>query len=288
MKGENKLSQPHHQYELFPGIVLGGDSPVLIAGPCAVESYETTLMIAARLKEITKELGIPFVFKASYDKANRTSHTSFRSIGFNAALEVLARVRQEVVVPVLTDIHEVAQIEPVAKVVDILQIPAFLCRQTDLLQAAGSTSLPVNIKRGQFMAPEDMGYAVAKVQSADNSRVFVTERGFTFGYHNLVVDMRAFPIMRRFAPVIFDVTHSVQMPGGAGGASGGQREFAPYLARAAAAAGVDGFFIETHPDPEHALSDGPNMIPLEQMRAFLEPVIAHWHIAHAARVSHEQ
>lgn len=267
--------------------MLGGDFPVLIAGPCAVESYETTLTVASQMKEVTHELGIPFIFKASYDKANRTSHTSFRSIGFDAALEVLAAIKREVGVPILTDVHEVDQIEPVAQVVDVLQIPAFLCRQTDLLQAAGRTGLPVNIKRGQFIAPEDMGYAVAKAQSAANDKVFVTERGFTFGYHNLVVDMRAFPIMRRFAPVIFDVTHSVQMPGGAGGASSGQREFAPYLARAAAAAGVDGFFIETHPDPEHALSDGPNMIPLEQVRVFLEPVIAHWHIAHKVRVSHE-
>lgn len=288
MKGENELNQPPYQFELFPGVVLGGDLPVLIAGPCAVESYETTFTVASQLKEITHELGIPFVFKASYDKANRTSHTSFRSLGFDAALEILAAVKRETDVPVLTDVHEVIQIKPVAQVVDVLQIPAFLCRQTDLLQAAGNTGLPVNIKRGQFMAPEDMEYAVAKVQSAKNDKVFVTERGFTFGYHNLVVDMRAFPIMRRFAPVIFDVTHSVQMPGGAGGASGGQREFAPYLARAAAAAGVDGFFIETHPDPEHALSDGPNMIPLEQMRAFLEPVIAHWQIAHEAIVTHEQ
>lgn len=287
MKGENKLGQPPHQFELFPGVMLGGDFPVLIAGPCAVESYETTLTVASQMKEVTHELGIPFIFKASYDKANRTSHTSFRSIGFDAALEVLAAIKREVGVPILTDVHEVDQIEPVAQVVDVLQIPAFLCRQTDLLQAAGRTGLPVNIKRGQFIAPEDMGYAVAKAQSAANDKVFVTERGFTFGYHNLVVDMRAFPIMRRFAPVIFDVTHSVQMPGGAGGASSGQREFAPYLARAAAAAGVDGFFIETHPDPEHALSDGPNMIPLEQVRVFLEPVIAHWHIAHKVRVSHE-
>ncbi len=262
--------------DLAPGVTLGGDQPVLIAGPCAVESYEITRQTAESLKVIAAELGIPFIFKASFDKANRTSHTSFRSIGFEEALAVLDTVRKEVGLAVLTDVHETTQVERVADVVDILQIPAFLCRQTDLLQAAGETGLPVNIKRGQFMAPEDMAYAVDKVRAVGNERVFVTERGFTFGYHNLVVDMRAFPIMRRFVPVVFDVTHSVQMPGGAGGSSSGQRAFAPYLARAAAAAGVDGFFVETHPAPQFALSDGPNMIPLDDLGEFLAELLAVW------------
>ncbi len=262
--------------ELSSGVVLGQEKPVVIAGPCVVESWETTRLIAERLKTLTTSMNIPFIFKASYDKANRTAHTSFRSIGFEAALEVLSRVRQEIGVPVLTDVHEVVQIGAVAQVVDVLQIPAFLCRQTDLLQAAGRTGLPVNIKRGQFMAPEDMGYAVAKVQAVGNNRVFLTERGTSFGYHNLVVDMRALPIMQRYAPVVFDVTHSIQMPGGQGGKSGGQREFAPVLARAAAAAGVDGFFVETHPDPAQALSDGPNMIPLEEMPALLRALQTIW------------
>jgi 2-dehydro-3-deoxyphosphooctonate aldolase (KDO 8-P synthase) len=270
------VSDPIQVVELAPGVVLGGDQPVLIAGPCAVESRAMTLDIAARLKAITAELGLPFVFKASYDKANRTSHTSFRSIGFEASLDILRAVKTQVGVPVLTDVHETTQVEPVAAVVDVLQIPAFLCRQTDLLQAAGRSSLPVNIKRGQFMAPGGMEHAVAKVRAVGNDRVCLTERGYTFGYNNLVVDMRAFPLMRRFAPVIFDVTHSVQMPGGQGDASGGQREFAPYLARAAAGAGVDGFFVETHPDPAQALSDGPNMIPLDEMPAFLAMLLAVW------------
>jgi 2-dehydro-3-deoxyphosphooctonate aldolase (KDO 8-P synthase) len=191
-------------------------------------------------------------------------------------LEILAQVRSEVGVPVLTDIHEPDQVGPVAEVVDVLQIPAFLCRQTDLIQEAARSGLPVNLKKGQFMAPEDMAYAVEKAQAVGNKRVFVTERGTTFGYHNLVVDMRNLPIMRRFTPVVFDATHSVQTPGGAGGVSGGQREFAPYLARAAAAVGVDGFFIETHPNPEAAMSDGPNMIPLGAMPALLDSLIIIW------------
>lgn len=265
-----------HTVEIAPGITFGGDSFVLIAGPCAIESYETTVRTATQLREITERLAIPFVFKASYDKANRTSHRSFRSIGFEPALDVLRRVRAEVGAPILTDIHEVAQVGPVAEVADIVQIPAFLCRQTDLLQAAGASGAVVNIKRGQFMAPEDMQYAVEKVTATDNRRVFLTERGSSFGYHNLVVDMRSLPIMRQFAPVVFDVTHSVQMPGGAGGRSAGQSEFAPFLARGAAAVGVDGFFIETHPDPEQAFSDGPNMIALDAMPALLESLLHVW------------
>ena len=246
---QNKLDSPIQRVEIAPGITLGGAAPVLIAGPCVIENQDLPLEIASKLKAITGELGIPFVFKASYDKANRTSDTSFRSIGFEAALDVLRNVRDQIGVPVLTDVHEVYQVEPVAEVVDVLQIPAFLCRQTDLLQAAGRTGKTVNVKRGQFMAPEDMHYAVKKVTNTGNQRVFLTERGVSFGYHNLVVDMRALPVMRQFAPVVFDITHSVQQPGGMNGKSGGNREFAPYLARAAAGAGVDGFFIETHPDP---------------------------------------
>ncbi len=262
--------------ELSAGVLLGGSQMVLIAGPCAVESLDVCLQTALELRRIAAELRLGFVFKASFDKANRTAGASFRSIGFDAALEVLARVRAEAAVPVLTDVHETWQVEPVASVVDVLQIPAFLCRQTDLLLAAGKSGKPVNIKRGQFMAPEDMGYAVAKVWDSGNRRAFLTERGASFGYHNLVVDMRALPLMRRFTPVVFDVTHSVQTPGGLGGASGGQRQFAPYLARAAAAAGVDGFFIETHPNPQQALSDGPNMIPLGEMPQFLAELHAVW------------
>lgn len=259
-----------------PDVVLGAERPVLIAGPCALEAPELAWQIAQQLREITTRLALPFIFKASFDKANRTSHRSFRSIGFGAALTVLGDIRNTLGVPVLTDIHEVWQVEPVAAVVDVLQIPAFLCRQTDLLQAAGRSGRVVNIKRGQFMAPEDMAYAVEKVAATGNQQIFLTERGSSFGYHNLVVDMRALPTMRRFAPVVFDATHSVQMPGGAGGSSAGQREFVPYLARAAAAVGVDGFFIETHPDPAQALSDGPNMVPLDELEALLVSLLSIW------------
>ncbi len=262
--------------QLAPGVILGGDLPVLIAGPCAIESEEIALHAAFVLRDLARELGIPYVYKSSYDKANRTSGTTFRSIGFDAALQILARVREEAGVPVLTDVHETIQVEQVARIADVLQIPAFLCRQTDLIRAAARSGRAVNIKKGQFMAPEDMAYAVDKVHQAGNRRAFLTERGSSFGYHNLVVDMRSLPIMRRFAPVVFDVTHSVQMPGGAGGSSGGQREYGPVLARAAAAVGVDGFFIETHPDPAHALSDGPNMIPLAQMPALLRSILDIW------------
>lgn len=262
--------------EIVPGLTLGGDELLLIAGPCAIESLEICLQTADALKTLTERLGIGYVFKSSFDKANRTSEHSFRSIGLDESLEILAKVRSNVGVPILTDIHESAQVNSIAPVVDVLQIPAFLCRQTDLLLAAGNSGRAVNIKKGQFMAPEDMGYAVEKIRATANARVFLTERGSTFGYHNLVVDMRSLPIMRQFTPVVFDVTHSVQMPGGLSGSSGGQREFAPYLARAAAAVGVDGFFIETHPDPMTALSDGPNMIPLAQMEAFLSMLLVIW------------
>ncbi|GIK10633.1 MAG TPA: 3-deoxy-8-phosphooctulonate synthase [Anaerolineales bacterium] len=261
--------------EIVPGITIGGDKMLLIAGPCAIEALDICLRVAESLSALSQKLGIGYVFKASFDKANRTSGQSFRSIGFDEALEILAKVHTQVGVPILTDVHESNQVKAVADVADVLQIPAFLCRQTDLLTAAGVSGRAVNIKKGQFMAPEDMQYAVEKAQGV-HKKVFLTERGSTFGYHNLVVDMRSLPIMRQFAPVVFDVTHSVQMPGGMGGSSGGQREFAPYLARAAAAAGVDGFFIETHPQPDKALSDGPNMIPLADMEMFLIMLLDIW------------
>ncbi|PZV84435.1 2-dehydro-3-deoxyphosphooctonate aldolase (KDO 8-P synthase) [Algoriphagus aquaeductus] len=257
-------------------IVLGGDKPVLFAGPCAVESYDICLEIGTKVKEWAEANGFSYVFKASFDKANRTSSGSFRSIGMDKSLEVLQRVGEALDIPLVTDIHESYQAAEVAKVVDVLQIPAFLCRQTDLLLAAGETGKAVKIKRGQFMAPEDMQYAVKKVRSTGNENVCLTERGFSLGYHNLVVDMRGLPIMRQFAPVVFDITHSVQQPGGQGGSSGGQREFAPILARAAAATGIDGFFIETHPEPAKALSDGPNLIPLHRMGDFLSMLKEAW------------
>lgn len=262
--------------KLAENIEVGTDKLVLLSGPCAVESYDICYEVASTVKEICQRLDIQYVFKASFDKANRTSSGSFRGIGVDKALETLQRIGQELQLPLITDVHESVQIKEVAEVVDILQIPAFLCRQTDLLLAAGETGKGVNIKRGQFMAPEDMQYAIQKIKETGNENACLTERGVSFGYHNLVVDMRALPTMRQYAPVIFDVTHSVQQPGGAGGSSGGQREFAPYLARAAAAAGVDGFFIETHPMPEKALSDGPNMVPLHQMESFLKMLKDVW------------
>jgi len=257
-------------------IVVGENKPVLFAGPCAVESYDICIQIGSTVKDLAARFGFNYVFKASFDKANRTSSGSFRSIGMDKSLEVLQRVGKELGVPLVTDIHESHQAQEVAEVVDVLQIPAFLCRQTNLLLAAGNTGKAVKVKRGQFMAPEDMAYAVNKVKSTGNPNVCLTERGFSLGYHNLVVDMRGLPIMRQFSPVIFDITHSVQQPGGQGGSSGGQREFAPFLARAAAATGVDGFFIETHPEPAKALSDGPNLIPLHQMEGFLEMLKESW------------
>lgn len=259
-------------------IVLGTGKPVLFAGPCAVESFDICIEIGSKVKEISDRLGFSYVFKASFDKANRTSSSSFRSIGMDKSLDVLQRVGKELQVPLVTDIHESYQAAEVAAVVDVLQIPAFLCRQTDLLLAAGETGKAVKIKRGQFMAPEDMQHAVSKVRSTGNENVCLTERGFSLGYHNLVVDMRGLPIMRQFAPVVFDITHSVQQPGGMAGSSGGQREFAPFLARAAAATGIDGFFIETHPEPAKALSDGPNLIPLDKMDGFLTMLLESWEL----------
>lgn len=259
-------------------LILGGNKPVLFSGPCAVESLDICLEIGSKVKKYAQNHGFEYVFKASFDKANRTSGNSFRGIGFDQSLKVLEEVGKQLEVPLLTDVHESYQVESVASVVDVIQIPAFLCRQTDLLLAAGNSGKAVKIKRGQFMAPEDMQFAVDKIRSTGNQNVCLTERGFALGYHNLVVDIRALPIMRQFAPVVFDVTHSVQQPGANQGSSGGLRQMAPYLARAAGAAGVDGFFIETHPEPSKALSDGPNMVPLSQMEAFLGMIREAWEI----------
>ena len=247
---------------------------ILIAGPCVIESEALCLKIGAALQKTCRKLGITYVFKSSYDKANRTSGQSFRGPGTEAGLRTLARVRAKLGVPVLTDVHTEAQAEAAGKVVDILQIPAFLCRQTDLINAAVATGKIVNLKKGQFLSPQEMGQVVKKAATAGGIQFLLTERGTTFGYHNLVADMRAIPILKRFGfPVIFDATHSVQLPGGGGDKSGGQREFAPVLARCALAAGADGLFIETHPDPDHAQSDGPNMIPLAEMPALLKSLL---------------
>lgn len=255
---------------------IGGDRMVLFAGPCAAESYDICMETGSEVKRVCADLGIDYVFKSSFDKANRTSVGSYRGPSLEGGLGILSRIRNDLGVPVVTDVHESGQCAEVAEVADVLQIPAFLCRQTDLLKAAARTGRAVKIKKGQFMAPEDMKYAVDKVRGEGNEQVLLTERGVSFGYHTLVVDMRSLPVMRQYTPVVFDVTHSVQQPGGMGGSSGGQREFAPFLARAAAAAGVDGFFIETHPDPSKALSDGPNMIPLKDMAAFLTMIKRFW------------
>ena len=244
---------------------------ILIAGPCVVESEKLCLTVGSHLKKVCDEMDIFYVFKASFDKANRTSAGSFRGPGAEAGLKILGKVRAELGLPVLTDVHTEAQAQAAAAKVDILQIPAFLCRQTDLIAAAVRTGKIVNLKKGQFLSPKEMGQVVDKAKSAGGRKLLVTERGTTFGYNNLVADMRAIPIMREFGfPVIFDATHSVQLPGGGGDKSGGQREFAPVLARCALAAGADGVFIETHPTPDKALSDGPNMIPLKEMRILLK------------------
>jgi 2-dehydro-3-deoxyphosphooctonate aldolase (KDO 8-P synthase) len=263
-------------------IELGGKKMVLFAGPCAAESFDICMETGTAVKQICAELGISYVFKSSFDKANRTSSGSYRGPSIDSGLDILRRVKKELGVPIVTDVHESSQCAEVAEVVDVLQIPAFLCRQTDLLVAAGRTGKPVKVKKGQFMAPEDMKFAVEKVRGENNNRVFLTERGTSFGYHNLVVDYRSLPIMRQYTPVVFDVTHSVQRPGGLGGKSGGDRQYAGLLAKAAAAAGVDGFFIETHPTPETALSDGPNMIPLKEMRSFLISIKAIWDLTSKA------
>ncbi len=255
---------------------VGGERPFfLIAGPCVIESEELVMEVAGTLRGITRELGIPFIFKASYDKANRTSGDSFRGPGIDKGLAILERVRREFGVPVLTDVHEDTPLAEVASVVDVLQTPAFLCRQTNFIAAVASQGRPVNIKKGQFLAPWDMQHVVAKARAVGNDAIMVCERGASFGYNYLVSDMRALVVMRETgAPVVFDATHSVQMPGGEGGRSGGQREFVPALARAAAAVGVAGIFMETHPNPAQALSDGPNAWPLERMRELLETLCA--------------
>jgi 2-dehydro-3-deoxyphosphooctonate aldolase (KDO 8-P synthase) len=262
--------------KITDSIELGGDRMVLFAGPCAAESFDICMETGTHVKALCAEFGISYIFKSSFDKANRTSSGSYRGPSKDSGLEILRRVKKELDVPIVTDVHESSQCAEVASVVDVLQIPAFLCRQTDLLVAAARTGKAVKIKKGQFMAPEDMKFAVEKVRGEGNQRVFLTERGSTFGYHNLVVDYRSLPIMRQYTPVVFDVTHSVQRPGGLGGKSGGDRQYAGALARAAAAVGVDGFFIETHPKPEVALSDGPNMIPLPEMREFLSRIVTIW------------
>jgi 2-dehydro-3-deoxyphosphooctonate aldolase (KDO 8-P synthase) len=245
---------------------LGGGDLVMIAGPCVIESEALTLEVARELKEYARELSLPLVFKASYDKANRTSLSSYRGPGREKGLEILGRVKAEVGLPVLSDVHQVSEVAPAAAVLDVLQIPAFLCRQTDLIAAAAGTGKVVNIKKGQFLAPWDMGPVLEKARSAGNDKIFLTERGASFGYNNLVVDFRSLPILRGLGcPVILDVTHSVQLPGGKGTSSGGQREFIPALARAGVAVGVDGLFMEVHPDPDRALCDGPNSLPLKEV-----------------------
>lgn len=260
------------------GATVGPNHPLfVIAGPDVIESADHALRHARRLKDITQKLGVPFAFKCSYDKANRTSITSFRGPGMVEGLKVLARVKREVQVPILTDVHDLSQVSAVAEVADIIQVPAFLCRQTDLVVAVAKTGRGVNIKKGQFVAPKDIAHQARKAFDSGNPNVLVTERGATFGYNNLVVDMRSFPIMAQNGyPTILDATHSVQLPGGAGGKSGGQREFVPPLAKAALAAGADGLFLETHPDPANAISDGPNMIPLKDLPDLLADCLAVW------------
>ena len=264
------------------GFNVGLDQPFfLIAGPCVVEGEQLQMDVAGQLKEITRALGIPFIFKSSYDKANRSSGKTFRGPGMARGLEILAKVKRELGVPLLTDVHSEEQIADVAAVVDVLQTPAFLCRQTDFIHAAASAGRPVNIKKGQFLSPHDMKNVIDKARAAaldkglSVDRFMACERGASFGYNNLVSDMRSLAIMRETnAPVVFDATHSVQLPGGQGTSSGGQREFVPVLARAAIAVGVAGVFMETHPDPANALSDGPNAVPLKHMRALLEQLVA--------------
>ena len=245
---------------------VGGGGLVMIAGPCVMESAAATLEIARALKGYAVQLSLPLIFKASYDKANRTSVTSFRGPGLEAGLEILARVKAEVGLPVLSDVHQVSEVAPAARVLDVLQIPAFLCRQTDLVVAAAATGKVVNIKKGQFLAPWDLAPVVAKARSTGNDQILLTERGTMLGYNNLVVDFRSLPIMRELGcPVVLDVTHSVQLPGGQGTCSGGQRQFIPPLARAGVAVGVDALFMEVHPHPDKALCDGPNSLPLAQV-----------------------
>ena len=258
------------------GFEAGLDRPLfLIAGPCVVESLELQIETAGRLKEITSHLGVPFIFKSSYDKANRSSGKSFRGLGMDEGLKILSEVKRQLGVPLLTDVHEKDEVEPVAAVVDVLQTPAFLCRQTDFIRAAASAGKPVNIKKGQFLSPGEMKNVVDKArESSGQENILVCERGFSFGYGNLISDMRSLSIMRETGcPVVFDATHSVQLPGGQGNSSGGQREFIPVLARAAVASGISGLFMETHPKPDEALCDGPNSWPLAMMKELLETLV---------------
>ena len=260
-------------FEIGP-VQVGAGELFLIAGPCVIESEAHVRTMADAIQRITSDLGIPYIFKASYDKANRTSVKSFRGPGLMEGTRILGELARATGLPVLTDVHEPGDCEVVAEAVDVLQIPAFLCRQTDLLVAAGKTGRAVNIKKGQFVAPWDMQYPVEKTRSTGNERVFLTERGVSFGYNTLVVDYRSLPVMRQFGPVVFDGTHSVQQPSAAGGVSGGQPEYIPLLARAAVAAGVDGLFLEVHDDPAHAKSDGANALDLKRLKPLLETLLA--------------
>lgn len=258
------------------GFNVGIDQPFfLISGPCAIESEALALETAAYMKDVTQRLGIPYIYKSSFDKANRTSHDSPRGVGLEAGLRILERVKQDVGVPVLTDVHEDTPMDEVASVVDVMQTPAMLCRQTNFIQAAARAGKPLNIKKGQFLAPWDMVKVVEKARATGNEQITVCERGYAFGYNNLVSDMRGLAVMRETGcPVVFDATHSAQLPGGQGGSSGGQREHVPVLARAAVAAGVSGLFMESHPDPDNALSDGPNSWPMGRMEELLESLVA--------------
>jgi len=275
---------------ILAGAEVGNDRPLLlIAGPCVIESADLVEEVAGRLREITSALGMPLVFKASFDKANRSSAKSFRGPGMQQGLKILEQVRSRFGVPVLTDVHEDTPIGEVAAVVDVLQTPAFLCRQTNFIQNVARAGKPVNIKKGQFLSPWEMGNVVEKARAAGNTDIMVCERGFTFGYNNLVSDMRALPVLRATGcPVIFDATHSVQLPGGQGESSGGQRQFVPPLARAAVAAGVAGVFMETHPQPQRALSDGPNAWPLGRMQSLLEKLAALDRIVKAEQYEEEK
>ena len=266
--------KPSREFSVGP-FKVGGATPLfLIAGPCVIESEGHATMLAGRLKAIAAELRIPFIFKASYDKANRSSLSSYRGPGLREGLRILANIKKKFEVPILTDVHDVSHVAPAAEVCDVLQVPAFLCRQTDLLLAVGKSGRAVNLKKGQFLSPWEMHNAVEKVASTGNERIILTERGSSFGYKNLVVDMRAFPILRKLGyPVVFDVTHSVQLPGGEGTSSGGQPEFIEPLARAGAAVGVDGIFLEVHENPPQALSDGTNALPLDQLPALLRKIM---------------
>ena len=257
-------------------VTVGGGAPlVLIAGPCVIEGPQRTLHIGRAVAEIAARFGMPYIFKASFDKANRSSFSAFRGPGLTEGLQILADIKQELGVPVLSDIHETAHVAPAAQVLDVLQIPAFLCRQTDLLHAAAQSGLPVNVKKGQFLSPAEMKNVVDKLEQSGCRSILLTERGSSFGYNNLVVDMRSLSILRSYGyPVVFDATHSVQLPGGGGDRSAGQREFVPVLSRAAAAVGIDALFLEVHDDPAQALSDGPNMVPVGELEALLAQVLA--------------